>query len=70
MTAARLGAALGLWLVIGAGLFGPTVLVLRLAVASWTSAHRAAGGAILIIEAYVALLVALLVAGLPLHLGW
>lgn len=62
MTAARVGAALGLWLVIGAGLLGPTLLVLRLGVPSWTSAHRAAGGAILIIEAYAALLAALLIA--------
>jgi membrane protease YdiL (CAAX protease family) len=58
----RLAATIGLWLVLGAVLIGGTLLAIRLGFESLVAAHRAAIGALLIVEAYVSLLVSLLVA--------
>ena len=58
----RLLAGLGLWALIGTAALGPTVAVLRLGVPTWARAHAATAGAILVLEAYAALLAALLFA--------
>ena len=58
----RLLAGLGLWALIGAVSLGLTLALLRLGAPAWTRAHAAAAGAILVLEAYAALLTALLFA--------
>jgi membrane protease YdiL (CAAX protease family) len=58
----RLASALGLWLLLGVILLGPTYAILRFGLPSAFAAHRAAAGAVLIVEAYAALLAALLIA--------
>lgn len=55
-------AALALWALLAVACLGATLLALRLPLAAWTSAHRALAGAVLVVEAYTALLTALLVA--------
>jgi membrane protease YdiL (CAAX protease family) len=58
----RLLALLGLWAVLAGVSIGPTILALRLPLAAWTAAHGALAGAVLLVEAYATLLVALLLA--------
>ena len=58
----RLLLALLLWAVIAAVIGGATVLSLRLLAGGWAANHRADFSAVLIAEAYIALLAALLLA--------
>ena len=58
----RLLLALLLWAVIGAVVGGATVLAMRLLAGDWIAHHRADLSAVLIAEAYVSLLTALLLA--------
>lgn len=51
-----------LWLVIGAVVDGATLLAFRVFAGSWVAGHRAGLSAVLIAEAYIALLTALLLA--------
>jgi membrane protease YdiL (CAAX protease family) len=57
----RLAAALGLWVLLGAIVLGPTWALFRFGLTSVFVTHRAVVGAILIAEAYLALLAALLI---------
>ena len=58
----RLLLAVLLWLVIGAVVDGATLLALRVLAGSWVASHRAGLSAVLIAEAYISLLAALLLA--------
>jgi CAAX protease family protein len=58
----RLGAALGLWVLLSLVLLGGTYAPLRILFPSYLSAHRAVIGAVLVVEAYTSLLSALLIA--------
>ena len=58
----RLLLAVLLWLVIGAVVDGATLLALRVLAGSWVASHRAGLSAVLIAEAYISLLTALLLA--------
>jgi membrane protease YdiL (CAAX protease family) len=58
----RVAATLGLWAVFVAVLLGGTVLALRIGFQDVVAAHRAAVGAVLIVEAYAALFLSLLIA--------
>jgi membrane protease YdiL (CAAX protease family) len=58
----RLLLALGLWAVLIGAAGGGTLLWARLVARAWAAGHRADVGAILVVEAYVTLLAALLLA--------
>jgi membrane protease YdiL (CAAX protease family) len=58
----RLLLALGLWAGLVAVVLGATILAARLLARSWVTTHRADLGAILVAEAYLTLLAALLLA--------
>jgi membrane protease YdiL (CAAX protease family) len=58
----RLLLAVLLWLVIGAVVDGATLLAFRVLAGTWVASHRAGLSAVLIAEAYVSLLTALLLA--------
>lgn len=62
VTGRRLLLTLGLWAGLLAVAVGGTVLSARLAARSWAAGHRADLGAIIVAEAYLALLLALLLA--------
>jgi len=57
----RVAAALGLWVVLAAVVAGGTLLAARFRFQDLLAAHRAAVGAVLVVEAYVTLLAALLI---------
>jgi CAAX protease family protein len=58
----RVGAALGLWVLLSVVVIGGTYAALRFLFPSSLAAHRAVLGAVLVVEAYTALLGALLLA--------
>jgi membrane protease YdiL (CAAX protease family) len=62
VTGRRLLLTLGLWMGLLAVVLGATILAGRLLIRSWAAAHRADLGAILVAEAYLTLLAALLLA--------
>jgi membrane protease YdiL (CAAX protease family) len=62
VTGRRLLLTLGLWVGLLAVVLGPTILAARLLLRSWAAGHRADLGAILVAEAYLTLLAALLIA--------
>jgi membrane protease YdiL (CAAX protease family) len=62
VTGRRLLLTLGIWAGLVAVALGVTILAARLLVRSWVTAHRADLGAILVAEAYLTLLAALLIA--------
>jgi membrane protease YdiL (CAAX protease family) len=58
----RVAATLGLWAVLAAVVAGGTLLAVRFGFPGVLAAHRAAVGAVLVVEAYATLLAALLIA--------
>jgi membrane protease YdiL (CAAX protease family) len=62
----RLAAVLGLWLLLGAAVLGLTFVIVHFGLPRAAAEHRAAVGALLVLEAYATLLAALLVA----YGGW
>lgn len=62
ITSRRFLLVLGLWAALAAAVVGGTIAIVRIALGAWAAGHRADLGAVLVAEAYLTLLAALLLA--------